>query len=323
MKTRRSSLSGGRLFVALVAIALGSGEAQAQARKGRPVSKVYVSDVSGEAQIYTGEVIEDLSKRAVYSVQGTVIETKKSDQEGAARNYSTMVYSNGTGAFFDANTRVEVNRFVQEPFRPNRTDVEVEPSISQTQAYMVRGIVGLCTSKLVAGSVMTYQTPHGSVNIRGRKIVIQTSDDFTKISMLEGDSIVRAGTLDLGGHTIRTGEQAIIRRAGQGQPNQVEIARIPSHEMPQLDDKVAMACLARRTVYFDVREPDDGGAGSADGEASDAGGPGGPVTAFDAPGNGIGSGELVPIEVVPVNLPVQFTISPATLTTPGRGSPSG
>ena len=100
-----------------------------------------------------------------------------------------MVFSNGTGIFFDEDTRVEVKRFDQEPFVPNRTDMDAEPSVSQTQAYVPRGTVGLCTSKLVAGSNMTYRTQLGAVNIRGGKVVIQNTSGKTVISMLDGDRI--------------------------------------------------------------------------------------------------------------------------------------
>ena len=311
--------------------------------KKNPVSKVYVSDVSGEAQIDTGDNIQDLSKRSVYRAQGTVIETKKAEtEEDKNKVYSTMVYSNGTGAYFDHDTRVEVKKFVQEPFTPNRADIEVEPSISQTQAYVSRGTVGLCTSKLVAGSNMTYQTPHGQINIRGRKVVIESGDQQTKISMLEGDSTVKSGTQDLGGHTLHAGEQAIIHPGGPGGANQVEIQRIPPSEMTQLSDKVDMACMAKKTVYFEVKEkvgavatdgenaatavadaatPDSTGKTKKATTDSDSGGAEAPVTAFDGNSGtnstGASRGVIVAVPVVPTELPVQFTVSPAAIIKPG------
>ncbi len=246
--------------------------ANAQAKQKYPASKVYVSDVSGDALIETGEIIEDLNKRSVYVAEGTVVETKKptkaNDQK---RHYSTMVYSNGTGAFFDADTRVEVKRFIQEPFTPTRGDVDVEPSITQTQAYVARGSVGLCNSKMVAGSNMTYQTPQASVSIRGRKVVIEAGSQMTKISMLEGESTIRGGAQDgTGGRTVKSGEQAIIRQGADGQPNEIVVRRIPPEEMPQLDDKVAMACMAKRTVYFEerVRKMNTGEAAMVESEAN-------------------------------------------------------
>lgn len=307
----------------LVALAFPS-VASAQAKKKNPASKVYVSDVSGEAIIDTGESIEDLSKRSVYTAQGTVIETKKPEKaEDNSKYFSTMVYSNGTGAFFDADTRVEVRRFVQEPFTPNRTDVETEPSISQTSAFVSRGSVGLCTSKLVAGSNMTYQTPLGSVNIRGRKIVMEVNGNETKVSMLEGDSTVRGGPQDLGGHTVHAGEQAIIRPGPPGQPNIVQISKIPDSEMSQLDDKVAMACQAKKTVYFDVREkksdsssgPDQGGNEPGTGGDGGAGGGDGSVSVFDGNSgtSSVTPREIVPVEVIPTNPNQNLVVSPASV----------
>lgn len=291
--------------------------AHAQNKKKNPTSKVYVSDVSGEAQIDIGESVQDVAKRSVYNAQGTVIETKKAEkEEDRNKVFSTVVYSNGTGAFFDHDTRVEMRKFIQEPFTPNRADMDVEPSISQTQAFVARGAVGLCTSKQVAGSNMTYATPLGSVNIQGRKIVIETNDDETKISMIEGDSTVRAGALDMGGQVLRAGDQAIIRRGAVGQPNQIQIQRIPTPERTQLDDKVAMACLAKRSVYFEVREKktdgtDGSGSNTSVSESTR-------VDAFDgnsanATGSISGGGEIVAVPTVPKELPTQFTVSPANL----------
>src|SRR5690606_1901409 len=115
-------------------------------------------------QIDTGETIDPLTKRSVYTAQGTVIETKSNAS-------NSMVFSNGTGVYFDPETRLEVRKFVQEPFTPNRRDMEIEPSISNTQNFLPRGTVGICTSKLVAGSTMRYNTPHANIRIKGRKVV--------------------------------------------------------------------------------------------------------------------------------------------------------
>jgi len=333
MKTSRP-FSVDRLLgtVACVAIAglLVPSLAQAQSKRKNPTSKVYVADVAGEAQIDIGDRVQDMAKKSVYDAQGTIIETKKAEkEEDKNKIFSTVVYSNGTGAYFDHDTRMELKKFIQEPFTPNRADMDVEPSISQTQAFISRGAVGLCTSKQVAGSNMTYSTPHGTVNVRGRRLVIETNDDETKISMIEGDSTVRAGAMDMGGHTLHAGEQAVIRAGAPGGPNLVTIRPIPGNDMPVLDDKVAMACLAKKTVYFEVREkrsetvdnqPAPNGTVPGNNLAADAN----PVTAFDGTNSGSsaspGGGEIVVVPTVPNDLPVQFTISPANLTSATPGS---
>jgi len=328
------------LIVGVTAVlALSSPSAEAQTKRKNPASKLYVSDVAGEADIDTGDAVDDLAKRSVYSAEGTVIQTKKANgADDKGPHYTTMVYSNGTGAYFDEDTRVEIRKFNQEPFVPTRSDNEVEPSISQTQAFVPRGTVGLCNSKLVAGSNMIYATPQGSVNIRGQKVVIQAQNGETKVSMLEGDSTVRAGVSDMGGHTVHTGEQAIIRAGAPGQPNIIEIHKIPHAEMSKLDDKVSMACMAKKTVYFDVRGRQSSNAnknGESDGGST---GGSGEVSAFDTESatsrlaGGLintGNGEIVAIPLAPTNLPVQYTTSPAALLlpngkviTPGNGTPT-
>jgi hypothetical protein len=306
----------------------------AQNKKKNPTSKVFISDVAGEAQIDIGDSIQDLAKKAVYNAQGTIIETKKAEkEEDKNKIFSTAVYSNGTGAYYDQDTRVEMKKFIQEPFTPNRVDMDTEPSISQTQAFVARGAVGLCNSKQVAGSSMNYSTAHGSVAIRGKKVVIEATDGATKISMLEGDSTVRGGPLDMGGQVLKSGQQAIIRPGAAGRPNQVQIQNIPSNELAGLDDKVAQACMAKKTVYFEVKEKKNDSLGSLAGNSPGTEGdttttagadPTSPISAFD--GNtanntsSVGVGEIVVIPTVPNELPVQFTVSPATIVnlTPGN-----
>lgn len=293
------------------------------AESGRPASKLYVSDVSGAALIQTGDTVHDVTKRSVYDAQGVVIDTRQpaAGQE-QAKTYSTMVYSNGTGAYFDADTRVEVRKFVQEPFTPNRSDAEVEPSISQTQAFVSHGTVGLCTSKLVAGSRMVYSTAFGSVAIHGGKFVIDAQPKQTVIASLDGDSIVRAGNMDMGGHTLHAGEEAIIRPTQPGEPNTIEIVKIPRPAMNAFDDKVAMACLAKKTVYFEQRSRQDS-------KAPKDGSPGGDVDAFTTHEQTTRSaggpfkdaqGEIIALPVVPSELPVQYAISPASIPTNGQAA---
>src|SRR6187549_2610028 len=96
-------------LIAPIAIAVGLAETRGAdaAKRINPAGKVYVADLTGESQIAVGQKIEDLAKKSVYSVSGSTIETK-------AGSSSALVFSNGTGAFVDANTRVEIRRFTQE-----------------------------------------------------------------------------------------------------------------------------------------------------------------------------------------------------------------
>ena len=219
-------------------------KADSEGKKKNPTSKLYVADVDGESSINTGDKIDDLTKKSVYSAEGTIIETK-SDASSA------LVLSNGTGILVDPNTKLEIKRFLQEPFSPNRNDMEVEPSVSQTKAFMPRGTVALCTSKMVAGSNMVYTTPQASISIRGRKVVMQCTGDTTTVSLIEGDVTVR-GDLTGGGESLKPGQQAIITRKSSSEPPVIKIQAIPKDQMKVIEDKVSTACMARKTVYFET-----------------------------------------------------------------------
>ena len=289
--------------------AASAGSAFAASSKN-PTSKFFVSDLTGESQVNVDGIILPLQKKSVFSAQGAIIETKP-------KASNSLVYSNGSGIFLGENSRLELRRFAQEPFTPNRVDLETEPSISQTQAYLARGSLALCTSKMVAGSSMVYQTPLATINIRGKRVVIDSSDDATTVSVLEGDCSVRAGDLDAAGHNIATGQQAIIRRGAINQPNVMEVGKIPDGERAALEEKASMACLSRQTVYFDVRDR-VGNAASA----FDAGDDTRTAPLDTTPGNVPGTPtapnlptrpEIVPVEIAPGNLPVDFTVSPSRI----------
>ncbi len=245
-----------------------------------PASKIYVAEIDGEAVVEKAAKIEPLNSKASYIAEGSSFETK-------AKSSDAMVFSNGSAIYLDADTRIETRRFAQEPFTPNRADLELEPSVSKTQIYLARGIVALCTSRSVAGSIMIYQTPLGSINVRGRKLVIETTDQVTRVSMIEGDSTVRAGDNDQSGHVVHRGEQAVLQPGPAGQPNAMEIHQMTEAEIGPLSEKVEFACMAKRTVFFDVTEG-----------TSETGEPGPQIT---------------PQATVPLTVPPANVVSPSTL----------
>ena len=246
----------------------------AQAKIRGPLSKLFVASVDGQSEINHGDKIEEMSLKSAYNAQGSIIETKP-------KATNALVYSNGTGIFFEPDTRLEVSKFLQDPFTPNRNDLEIEPSVSQTDALLTRGTIGLCTSRLVAGTTMKYRTPLGSGSLMGGKYVIETSPEISKISVLEGEGLARGGYLDLGGQVIHPGEQAIFQPGPNHESSLVKIQKIPDDERSSLNDKVFAACTARKTVFFETKGSDPG--------------------------------EIVPVPVVPADLPVPITVSPSTL----------
>lgn len=269
-------------FFCFAAVALASLTQASDTRPENPTSKLYVADIEGLASITVGGKIEDLVEQSAYTAEGVVVET-------APESNNSIVLSNGTGIAFGPDSRLEIRRFIQEPFAPDRTDLDVEPSVSQTTAFLPRGDVSLCTSKMVAGSTMTYATRHGSVTIRGRKVVIETNDTRTVVSLIEGDVTVH-GELLTGGQPLVPGQQAIITRDSNFEPPTITIQPIPKDDMKRLVDKVSIACMARKTVHFDVvrgANPDD-------------------------------EPTIVPVEVLPGTLDPQITISPYNIPAPAK-----
>jgi hypothetical protein len=246
-----------------------------------PTSKLYVANLKGKSDLSTVDAVTPLSEKTVFNAQGSSIRTDKD-----ANN--SMVYSNGSGVYLDSDTRLDIKKFVQEPFTPNRYDLDTEPSVSQTQAYLSHGLIGLCTNKLSAGSSMVYSTPQATLDIRGKKVVIETSNYETRVSVLEGDVTVQ-GSNGNAGQLLHGGQEAVVRSNAADQTSSiVHVGPIPDDRKPFLSDRVAMACIAKRTVYFSVVDAkNDAGETTQEIQAS---------------------------EVVPTNKPTEFTISPSQLT---------
>jgi len=275
--------------------------AHAQARRKNPASKLYVADVAGDTQ--------DLTKRSVFNASGTSIETKPNSNV-------TIVLSNGTGLYIDVDTRVDIRTFEQGAFRPNRTDMEDEPSISNTDMFVQHGVIGISASKLVAGSSMTYETSLATASIRGRQAVVQAKDDLTVISMVLGEATVQAGPLDRG-HLVKNRQQIIIRPGSIGEQNIVLIRDIPPGELESdekwLEERVETADIGRRLVYFETQARGGrGGAGGGGSTGSDGG-----ISLFDGGGDSTtsssNSNEIVAVPVVPSTPSVDPNVSPANL----------
>jgi hypothetical protein len=272
--------------------------AHAQSSKKNPASKMYVADTQGDALIDNGKEINDLTKKAVYNAEGTVIETK-------ANSNASAVLSNGTGLYFDVSTKVEIRQFQQDTFRPNRSDIDDEPSLSTTHVIVDYGVVGVSTSKLVAGSKMVFDTPLGSASIRGRQSVITAGENIAVFSMIQGDATVQAGPLDMP-RVIKAGQQIIIRPSNKiGQPNLVLIQDIPpgadEDAVIWLSERVLAADAARKLVYFEVQARK--GLDST-------------IALFDGGTAETSNNEIVAVPVVPASPPIGPVVSAANLSSP-------
>jgi len=284
-----------------------AGSAHAQSKSKGPVSKLFVAEATGESQIQSGDKVFTARQATAFEAPGTIIETKEN-------SHNAFVYSNGTGLYVDENSRVEIDRFVQEPFNPDRNSTEVEPSISQSEVFLTRGSVGICTSQLVSGSAMTYSTPHASINIRGRKLAVEVSAQETTVYLLEGDLTVRSSNpSDGGGMVLRAGEQAAIRSRSAGMAPTITVGTISGSKAQALDGMVTVACNAKKTVSFEMIERKaeqgvDNPAGDDPSGSSSLAGTAG------SSGDTSGTQEVVARPTTPIQLPTTIVVSPSSLT---------
>jgi len=283
-----------------LAVLAGLFVAPAEAKTKNPASKLYVAELEGMADIDTGERIEALALGELYDAPNSIIYTKEASS-------NAIIFSNGTGVHLDSDTTLRVEQFVQEPFLPNRSDLDIEPSISRMLLVLTVGRAGFCTSRLVAGSSMEVKTSHASINIRGRRLVVETSERETVVSLIDGDVTVRAGPSDSGGTTLSAWQRAIIRPVMGRKEFEVTIEPIAESEREPIEDKAALACMARQRVYFDVGDPESESA------------PGGRVgtSVFDPTDE---PQVIRPVPIVPTIPDVPTFISPAEITPPGSGT---
>ena len=237
-----------------------------------PTPKLYVASLKGESQAVSGGRVITLTAKAAFPGQGAKIETRP-------HGTVALVLSNGSGIFLDQDTQIDIKRFSQEPFVASRSDLEREPSVSHTEIFISRGLLAVSTSKLAAGSTFTILTPLGSIHLHDGNFVIEVQPDQVRISLVAGEGTVYGGEFDLGGHLIKTGDQAIIRPGASGRANLVTVGKFPALELDVLQAAADMARAARKTVFFQTDE----------------------------------TGEINALPVVVPSVPVQATVSPSRL----------
>lgn len=244
-------------------------------RNPNPTGKLFVAEVEGTASIGNQDKIENLAKKSVYDAEGSSLTTNPG---GTA----AVVLSNGVGIVIDPSANVVVKRFEQEPFWPNRTDLESEPSVSHTSLLVTQGTLSLYTGKLSPGSTFNVSCPFGNVAIRGLRVSVEVNDNRMVVSLLEGDATA-SGAATVAGLSIPAGKRAIITRDPNGGPSTVVIEDIPAEARPRIENNVNLAEMARKTVFFDSAK------------------------------NSQGEEIITPVEVLPGKLGPQQTISPFTL----------
>ena len=317
MKTNHIRL----VAVSVLALAVFAPSSFAQRQLGKkkgPTGKVYVAQAIGDTQIQNDDKIYTARQATAFDAPGTIIVTKA----GAS---NALVFSNGTGVFIDENSRVEINRFDQERFTPERNkpvDSAYEPAISHSRIMITQGGVGICPGKLAAGSSMNYSTPFADITVRSGKLSVEATPGATFVDLLDGDITVRgSGGRDVGGQLLRPGERATIIPSPTGGQPTVSIGPIPATSLQLADTRVGAACNAKKSVTFEVieRKAEAGLDQPATPEvaAGDAATPPAADAAADAAGaeeDAAGTDqEIVAKPTVPQNPPTNIVVSPDRL----------
>lgn len=253
--------------------------------------QLYIAGVKGDSTAQTGQRLVDLKPNTQFVARGLVIETKPHAED-------TLVLSNGTAMFIGNDSRLDVNHFQQQKFNGNSYPPEGEPSISTSSFSIPRGFVGVCAGNQAAGSSMSFTTPLASVAMHGGMVAIQSNDNETIVYALKKDATINTGPNNPAGSVLPQGQKAVITRNPDGSAGPVLISPIDGRQALALNTSVGMACEARKLVLFDslgqaqVVKPGEKPNTSDSGKKED---------------------EVQAQAVLPKDLPIQQTVSPASI----------
>jgi hypothetical protein len=241
--------------------------------------KIYVAEISGGVAYTIGGSASDLKKGITLPVQGARNET-------APAAHVVYVYSNGTSLYIDEKTVIQIIKFEQKPF-PKGTDTTVmEPSVSHTIGRITQGRIIITTNKLMTGTTMVYLTPHAQVKIRGQEVVIEVYDRESRIYVINGDVTVApvgSSASDVG-QTIHSGQEAVVTDSSMTTTSWIKVLPLDPGVINSLASQLAAGERAQKIVVFETTTGADGS-------------------------------DIRANPVVPTDLPVQLTVSPATLRT--------
>jgi hypothetical protein len=265
-----------------------------------PVGKVFFAEVTGDdVYVHLGNRSQPVNAKETYAAEGLGI-----DAQGDSA--ASMVFSNGLAVQLIVGSKVEVKRFAQEPFRPNRTDLALEPSISVVALDLVRGTAVFATSKLAAGSLFTVFTPTASITIQGGTLIVTADGEHTHVSLLSGTCVLYGRSDSTRVAVVQAGQAGDVHRVAeeQGLSVSIDVTPLTAIQLETVKTDSWLVLRAKQTVYFEEKSV---------------------VAAFNSATNlaiqeltnGSSAArpafELVPVRTSPQDLPLEYTTSPAAL----------
>ncbi len=159
-----------------------------------------------------------------------------------------MMLSNGSGLRFEANARVKIKRFLQEPFLPEETQRGFEPSRSQILIEVERGGVIFHTPRLIDGSRAEFVVPGANIRVYGGRYLLSVESTRTVFSVIKG----KADVICEGHQTavqVTDEQEAVVIRAQPGTSANVRISDIALSEIDSLFKKTEIANPARQGIF--------------------------------------------------------------------------
>lgn len=213
-------------WIAIVALAL----LLATGMQAQPTEPGYIrlARVTGTVTVEDKATREQSAAREVPEIaQGTIVRT-------AADSSVILVFSNGSTVSLGADSVLDVEEFLQDPFggdlRPS--EMTAEPTVSRTKLNLSQGeLVGnVKTLRQDAGSSFTVRTPAGAAGIRGTtfRIVYRpdgTGQAFFSLTTLEGEvgfSTV-TGTIDAPQALVMDNQEVVIEISVDDQTGEVTV----------------------------------------------------------------------------------------------------
>ena len=228
------------LLACLMVLAFGSAHAQPTAAGFIRLVRV-VGDV----------VVEDTSSGAVRPADATQPITQGYVVRTAAASSVVLVFSNGSTVQLGANSRLDIQQFLQDPFGDavNPSTIAEEPSVSRTRLQLTQGelIGNIKKLRTDEGSSFAIETPAGAAGIRGTlfrlSVVPNDSGQLTfTLTTVEGEVGYSAtGQLDAPQALVGQNQEVVVQFDRDDATGEITLVTPLNEIVPQAAEPAALA----------------------------------------------------------------------------------
>jgi hypothetical protein len=209
----------------------------------RVVGRIYVVTADGDVRR-----TED--GRLVPVATGESFSASRAALEIPDQGRASLVFSNNTGVYLAADSRLDIERFDHAPFVADPNRMDDEPAISTFSGRLFSGRLAMCFPKQVFGSSVDLQIPQAVLHLRGSRIAVDVNDTRAIAFAVDGAITVSRGPEDKAGLVVETGQMVTITPGAGPQFPLLSVAPIPNDKVGELNEMMASACLSRHTVFF-------------------------------------------------------------------------